>query len=514
MSAHTETIQRPARGAPTATPASPGSNGELWLFTLDHRRLALMHAIVIGLALVAGVFLAAGLSIQPVAGRGAGVDAESFRHVYSMHGLALTFLVALPAIPTVIGNWLLPERVGVESMAWPRLNLLSFHLLATSALLFVVAFLAAPVDTGWSFDAPFSVTSSSNVAWSALAIVCAALSFACGGANTLATLIASRFGGGGGRAWSQLPLSAWAFGASALVQTLAAPVLVIAMTLLLAQRAGASDWLGATSAAADVTFASWFWAWGHAALSAMALAIVGIISEVVEAHSGGADRAPGRAAIVSVISLAVCSFAGSGVHALGRGASGPSAASVADSALVLLAGTPLGVLVALWVAALARRTRPASAALAYALSALVCLVTGALAGVFLAMLPTGVYLQNTTFATGQLHFVALGGTLCAFLAGVHHLWPRWFGVAARESWGFGSCLLVFAGLNLAFLPQLVLGYLGEPRRSASLLTGPAWLAIVSAIGAALVLCGLLFAGWNLLASVAQKRAASAAERVA
>lgn len=510
MSAHTESIQRHEHGAPAA-PAAPRSNGELWLFTLDHRRLALLHAIVIGLALVAGVFLAAGLAIQPIAGRGGGVSSESFRNVYSMHGLALTFLVALPAIPTVLGNWLLPERAGVEGMAWPRLNLLSFHLLASSALLFVIAFLAAPVDTGWTFDAPFSVTSTSNVAWSALAIVCAALSFACSGANTLATLIASRFGGGGGRAWSQLPLSAWAFGASALVQTLAAPVLVIAMTLLIAQRAGASDVLGATNIAADVAFAKWFWAWGHAALSAMALGIVGIISEVVDAHAGGAERAPSRAAIVSVISLAVCSFAGFGVHVLGRGASG---ASVADSALVLLAGTPLGVLVALWVVALSRRTRPASAALAYALSALVCLVTGALAGVFLAMLPTGVYLQNTTFATGQLHFVALGGTLCAFLAGVHHLWPRWFGVPVRESAGLGSCLLVFAGLNLAFLPQLVLGYLGQPRRSTTLLTGPSWLAIVSALGAALVICGLLYAGWSLLASVAQKRAASAAERVA
>lgn len=495
----TRDVARPADVRPPAE-----SHGELWLFTLDHKRLAAMHAILIGLALVAGLFLAAGLAMQPIAGRGSGASAETLRRIYSMHGLALTFLVALPAIPTVLGNWLLPERCGVREMAWPRVNLFSFHLLAASLALFVIAFLAAPSDAGWSFDAPFSVTTNAPIAWSAFAAICAVLSFACSGANLLATIAFSRREASA----KPLPLFAWALGGSALVQMLAAPVLVALLSILLAQRGGTSDVLAPTTVGSDVAFATWFSVWSYAASGAVALAIVAIVSEVVDAHAGEENAPAARAPSAAVIGACVLAFAGAGAQGIGSRTGTSVGISVAGSALALLALTPIAVWCATWVGALARRNQAASSSLGFAIAAIVLLAASALSSLFLASLGSGAYLASTTFAPAQMHFLALGA-VCAFLAGIHHLWARWTGGVLRESWGWMSCLLVLGGVLLVCVPQLVLGYLGQPHRSETLVTGEARWSVLAALGAAATVSGLLLAGWNLLASAMDARSTEA-----
>jgi cytochrome c oxidase subunit 1 len=52
----------------------------------------------------------------------------------------------------------------------------------------------------------------------------------------------------------------------------------------------------------------------------------------------------------------------------------------------------------------------------------------------------------------------------AFLCGVHFWWPKMTGRMYNEAIGKIGVLLIYAGFNLTFLPQFVLGYLGMPRR--------------------------------------------------
>jgi cytochrome c oxidase subunit 1 len=464
----------------------------------DHSRLALGYAIAIGLALVAGALLALGLGMQPLAGRGAGTGPESFRRMYSMHGLVLVFLVALPAIPAVLGNWMLPRVLGLAGMALPRLNNLAFQLFVAGCALFVLAFFFAPADAGWSFELPYALTSSARLSWSLLAMAVLALSFVCSSVNLFATVVASR---AGGRAWSELPALAWSLAISALAQALAAPFLLVALVLVFAQRSGAADVLGAAPAG-DLRFAEWFWLWGHPALAAALVAALGVVSEVVSAHTGGA-RAAARAEVVSLLAIAILACAASGVHVLGRGSSAADAAGT--SALALAIGVPFAVILCGWVRELHGADVRATPALGYALCFLVLLCMGGMAGVFLAVLPTAAQLSETCFETAQFHYLVAGGTLSAFLAGLYHAWPRWFGVEVRAGWGLCGCALFFLGLNLAFFPLLVLGYLGQPRRSTEIIAGGASLGALSACGTALVLVALVIAAWNLLSSLLQQR---------
>lgn len=481
----------------SSTPSSAAANkGELWLFTTDPRRLALGYTIAIGLWLVVGGVLAARLGLQPIA---QGADAATYRQLVTMHGLVAMFLVALPAIPGIVGNSLFCARLGVEQTVWPRVQLLAFQLYLLGGACLLVALLARPLDSGWDFALPRSLAMESDVAWGLLGILSCGASFAASGANLVATLIASR---SGGRAWSDVPFFAWAMAAAGLVQALVTPILFIALAFLFAQRSGASDVL--SGAGADVRFDQWFWLWAHPAIGSSVLASIAIVGDVVEEHGARAARAS-DAALLALAALTVLVFAGFGVHLLGR--SGSTARELAASGVVLACGVPIAVLVVEWITTLARGEARATTALVYAASSATTLVLGALAGACAAVLPTGAHLANTSFGSGVLHLLIVGCGLGALLAALHQLWPTWFVAKPREAWGRGAAILFFAGVVLAFVPLCVRGYFGQPANStAQVATHGSW-ALWAVIGSAALIAALALAGWNLLRAALDSRAA-------
>lgn len=467
---------------------------ELWLFTQDHRRLARAWAAVAAVALVAGVVLGLGLAFQPLADSG---SAETFQRMYTMHGLALVALVVLPAIPGVLGNALLPELCGMAEMSWPGLNRLAFHIYLCGVALFTVAFAAAPADAGWSFDAPFAFESGASLAWSVAGLLAVGIAGACSGANLLATFVESRIRRGGAL---DVPLFAWALGAGALVQILATPILVVAVVLLVAQRAGAAD-VFASGAAVDVRYAQWFFAWAHPALAAAVIAALGLVDDVVTRHAGGRTPAS-RAAVMCVLALGVLAFAGSPVHVIGR-TSSPADALTA-SALGLAASLPLAGLVAGWIATLGSASPRPTGALCAAATAIVLFTCGALAGMFSASVPAGALLQHSSFASAQLHFTSLG-VVAALFAGLLQAAPEWFGAPLREGGARAASALLLVGALTAFVPKLVLGTRGQARRTLEIVSGGEALTLLSAVGGILLALGLGLAAWTLVGAFLASR---------
>lgn len=462
-----------------------------------HDRLALGYAVATGLALVVGGLLALGLGLQPLAGA-AGVDTATHRQLYSMHGMLSVFLVALPAIPAVLGNRLLPRVLDVEEMALPRLNRLGFHLHVVGCLVAVLAAVFAPSDAGWSLELPQSVQSAAPIGWSLLATALLAVAAMCASVNLVATVVASR---GAERPWSELPFFGWALGLAAAMQALAAPLFFVATTLLFAQRAGGTDYFSAAPAG-DVRFDELFWLWAHPALAATLVAALGLVGHVLRTHLAAAAEAS-RAEVASLLALAALAFAGTGVHVIGRAASAPD--DMAGSALALAAALPLATLLGAWVRELLVAEVQPTPAIAWAGNFLVMACIGATSGLFLAMPATAAQLHATTFSTAVFHYLVAGGVLTALFAGLYHAWPRWFGVEPRATWGYLGCALVFLGFQLAFAPLFVLGLLGQPRRSVELLAGDSTLGIVAASGTLLLVVGLGLAVWNLVSALFMER---------
>ncbi len=68
-------------------------------------------------------------------------------------------------MPAVFGNLIMPIMIGARDVAFPKLNLLSWWLYVTGVFLVLGALLLGPgtPDTGWTFYAPYSFKTGTNM---------------------------------------------------------------------------------------------------------------------------------------------------------------------------------------------------------------------------------------------------------------------------------------------------------------------------------------------------------------
>ena len=56
------------------------------------------------------------------------VSADTYNRMFTMHGVAMVFFVLIPAVPAILGNFVLPLMLGAKDVAFPKLNLLSWYI--------------------------------------------------------------------------------------------------------------------------------------------------------------------------------------------------------------------------------------------------------------------------------------------------------------------------------------------------------------------------------------------------
>ena len=87
------------------------------------------------------------------------MQADTYNKVFTMHGMIMVFFFLIPAVPAVLGNFLMPLMIGAKDLAFPRINLLSWYLYIIGGILISTRILTGGVDTGWTFYTPFSTDS-------------------------------------------------------------------------------------------------------------------------------------------------------------------------------------------------------------------------------------------------------------------------------------------------------------------------------------------------------------------
>ena len=45
-----------------------------------------------------------------------------------MHGVTMVFFVLIPAVPAILGNFVMPLMIGAKDVAFPKMNLLSWYI--------------------------------------------------------------------------------------------------------------------------------------------------------------------------------------------------------------------------------------------------------------------------------------------------------------------------------------------------------------------------------------------------
>ncbi len=434
------------------------------------------------------------------------VQAENnnvYNRIFTLHGAIMVFMVIIPSVPAALANFLLPLMLGAKDVAFPRLNLLSFYIYAVGSMFAVASLLLGGVDTGWTFYTPYSTTTDADH-WRVTLMVLAAFilgfSSILTGLNFIVTVHKLRAPGIG---WFDMPLFVWAIYATSIIQVLATPVIGITLLLLVFERLFHVGIFDPRIGGDPVLFQHFFWFYSHPVVYVMILPGMGIISDMIAVHSR--KRIFGyRAIAFSSLGIAGVSFIVWGHHMF---TSQGELASIVFSALTFLVAIPTAIKVFNWISTLYKGSIAFNTPMLYTLSFLFLFSIGGLTGLPLATLSTDLHLHDSYFVVAHFHYVMMGGTIIAFVGGMHHWWPKMFGKMYNEFWGCVGAVLVFIGFNVTFFTQFFLGTRGMPRRYASYLDEYQLLHVVSTVGSWVLMAGFLVHLFNFIHSlVAGKKA--------
>ncbi|MGD0382795.1 MAG: cbb3-type cytochrome c oxidase subunit I [Thermoguttaceae bacterium] len=486
-----------------------------WLFTLDHKRIGLMYMVsILAAFLLGGVFAmlirmelmypnkvaetqAAQITLVPREI----FTSDGYNQLFTIHGTVMIFLFLIPGVPAILGNFMLPLMLGAKDVAFPRLNLLSFWLWWGGAVFFLITLLSGGLDTGWTFYTPYSTETSTKVLPALAGVFILGFSSIFTGINFIVSIHTLR---PPGMTWFKMPLFLWSLYATALIQVLATPVLGITLVLLFVERLLGLGIFDPKLGGDPVLFQHFFWFYSHPAVYIMILPGMGIISELIPVFSRKHIFGY-RFIAYSSVAIALVGFLVWGHHMFTSGQS--AMASTIFSLMTFAVAIPSAVKVFNWLATMYKGSISLATPMCYALMFLFLFGIGGLTGLFLGALVVNVHVHNTYFVVAHFHYVMFGGSMVAFLGGLHYWWPKITGRMFSDFWGRIAAILIFLGFNLTFFPQFLLGTHGMPRRYfdysvlAERYPAIATYNFLSSVGAAILAAGFTIMLIYLLASL-------------
>jgi cytochrome c oxidase subunit I len=490
----------PATGARTEPPywANTGRFRGLaaWMMSTDHKRIGVMYLIALLSFFSIGVFFGFLMRLNLLS-PGAFIKAQTYNELFTMHGLIQIFLFIIPGVPVAFGNFFLPILIGAEDVAFPRLNRLSWWLYVAGALIVLLSLVISgkPPDTGWTFYAPYSIRTPTNISLAVLGVFVLGFSSILTGLNFVTTIHRLRAPGMG---WFRMPAFCWTLYATGWVQMLATPVLAITLVFIVLSRVFGIGFFDPSRGGDPILFEHLFWTYSHPAVYIMLLPAMGIISEVIPVFSKKALY--GYVAVaMSALGIAIIGYGVWGHHMFTSGMS--DTARVIFSFLTFLVAVPSGVKVFNWISTLYKGSIKLDAPLLFALSFIFLFSIGGLTGLIIGSLAPNLHVHGTYFIVAHFHYVMFGGAGFAILTALHYWFPKMTGRMYSERRAKLGWLFLFVGFQFLYFSMFILGYKGMPRRYFDYPPEFRTLNIVSTVGSWILIAGLIIIATNLIRSM-------------
>src|SRR5690606_26723423 len=253
-----------------------------WLFTLDHKRIGVMYLCSVLAAFALGGLFALLVRTELLTPGRTIMDPDTYNQMFTLHGAVMVFLVIIPGIPAALGNIILPLHLGAKDVAFPRLNLASYHLWLLGASFLILSMVLSAADTGWTFYTPYSTTTATAVIPATFGAFILGFSSIFTGINFITTIHKMR---PPGMTWFRLPLFLWALYSTAIIQVLATPVLAITLLMLIVERAFGIGIFDPALGGDPVLYQHFFWFYSHPAVYIMIVPAFGVISEIIPTFS-------------------------------------------------------------------------------------------------------------------------------------------------------------------------------------------------------------------------------------
>jgi cytochrome c oxidase subunit 1 len=468
-----------------------------WLTTVDHKKIGMLYGLfALSFFLVGGVEALIIRAQLALPGNDL-VSPQRYNELMTMHGTTMIFLAIMP-LSAAFFNYMVPLMIGARDVAFPRLNAFSLWCFVAGAIIINSGWIlksGAP-DIGWFGYAPLTsnafgnqinvVNDISTDLW-ILGLQVLGVASIAASLNFIVTIINMR---APGMTMMRLPVFVWMTLVTGFLLILAFPAITIALVELMFDRHFGTGFFEVSKGGMPILWQHLFWVFGHPEVYILILPAMGVISEILPTFA----RKPLFGYPIVVFSGAVIGFLGFAVWSHHMFTTGMGAVATAAFALATMTiAVPTGVKIFNWIGTLWGGHLMMRTPMMFALGFIWMFMFGGMSGIMHSAAPADAQQQDSYFVVAHFHYVLIGGSMFALLAGVHYWFPKIFGRKVSEFYGKLSFWIVFIGFNATFFPMHFLGLNGMPRRIFTYDTNMGWdmWNLVSSIGAGVLGIGIV-----------------------
>jgi cytochrome c oxidase subunit 1 len=473
-----------------------------YIFSEDHKIIGIQFLFSGLIFLIIGGILALLVRIQlawphvdiPILGEwlwggsaGRQMPLNTYNMFFSMHATIMIFFVIIPLLTGAFGNFTIPLMIGARDMAFPKLNMMSYWFMWPAFLIILLSFTveggaaasgwtsyptisSAIMPSGQGQGSPAQAGSGLGQLYWLVSLTFVGISSMMGSVNYITTIINLR---APGMTLFRMPMTIWAMFITAILQAFALPVLTVALILqTLDKLINTTFFLPPSS----LLFGNWhvgpgggqtllwqhlFWFYSHPAVYIMILPAMGMVSDIISTFA----RKPlfgYKPMVYSICGIAGLGFVVWGHHMFQSGMD-PRLGTGFMIATILIA-LPSAVKTFNWLGTVWGANIQFTTAMLNALAFVALFVIGGLSGIFMAATPVDIYIHDTYFIVGHIHYVLFMSSLFGIFGAIYFWFPKMFGRMMNETWGKVHFFLTFVFANGVFYPMHILGTGGHMRR--------------------------------------------------
>ncbi len=461
-----------------------------WLTTVDHKKIGFLYGVFALFFFLVGGVEALLIRLQLMYPNGTVLTAQQYNTMFTMHGTTMIFLAIMP-LSAAFFNFIMPLQIGARDVAFPRLNAFSLWTFVAGAVIINLGWFmhdGAP-DGGWVGYAPLTSKTFApdhSIDMWVMGLQLLGVASIAASLNFIVTIINLR---APGMTMMRLPVFTWMTLITAFLIVLSFPFITIALVELMMDRLFGTSFFEVSNGGMPILWQHLFWVFGHPEVYILILPAMGIVSEILPTFS----RKPLFGYPIVVFSGASIGFLGFSVWSHHMFTTGMGTMATAAFALATMAiAVPTGVKIFNWIGTLWDGRLSMRTPMMFALGFVWMFMIGGFSGVMHSAAPADAQQQDSYFVIAHFHYVLIGGSLFALLAGIHYWFPLMFGRKVSEFWGKLSFWVIFAGFNITFFPMHFLGLNGMPRRTFTYDSNLGWNAAnyIATIGALILGVGI------------------------
>src|SRR5882672_8184293 len=467
-----------------------------YIFSTDHKVIGLQYGITALMFLLFGFCLMMLMRWQiaypgkpiPVFGpllqkmlgdvaAGGVMSPDLYNSFGAMHGTIMVFLAIVPLAFAAFGNYVVPLQIGAVDMAFPRVNMASYHCYFFGGVVMFASFFipGGAAKSGWTSYSPLATVADLGHRWDGqtfwiIGMVLLITSSLLGAVNFIATIIQLR---APGMTWMRLPFFVWAQFVTALLLLLAFPPLEAAAVMqLMDNLAGTSFFLptglvvsgqvaNISGGGSPLLWQHLFWFLGHPEVYVLILPAMGIVAEVIACNT----RKPlwgYKSLVYSVLSIGFLSFIVWAHHMYLTGM-GTRISTFFQTTTMIISIPSVIILTCLFLSLWGGSIR-FNTPMIFALAFLPMFGIGGLTGLPLGFNFSDLHLHDTYYVIAHFHYVVAPGTIFGLFAGIYYWYPKATGRMMNEFWGRIHFVLSLVFMNLIFQPMFAQGMAGMLRR--------------------------------------------------